>query len=92
MVRPHEMPHPGSSAPLVSAEDVERNIMHHHSQILSTIEARNETMLRHLADNDQQKKQTDELKHLVDEQRRWVLFHVLLAFCCMLHRFPGPFQ
>jgi hypothetical protein len=61
------------SGPLVTAEDVERNIMQHHSQILSTIEARNETMLRHLADSSQQQQQHEALKSLVDEQRRWVL-------------------
>jgi uncharacterized protein YbjQ (UPF0145 family) len=60
----------GQAAPLISAEDVERNIMQHHSQILSTIEARNESMLRHLADSSQQMHQQDALKSLVAEQKR----------------------
>ena len=75
-----ELPQPSNSAappqqagPSMTADDVERNIMQHHSQILSTIEARNETMLRHLADNNQQQQQHDALKSLVDEQRRYAL-------------------
>lgn len=63
----------GQVGPSVSAEDVERNIMQHHTHILSTIEARNETMLRHLAETNQQQQQHDTLKSLVDEQRRWAL-------------------
>lgn len=47
--------------------------MQHHTQILSTIEARNETMLRNLADNNQQQQHHAALKSLVDEQRRWAV-------------------
>lgn len=72
-----EQPHPSitaavpnQAAPSVTTDYVERNIMQHHTQILSTIEARNETMLRHLADNNQQQQQHEALRSLVDEQRR----------------------